>query len=232
MTQLLQFNDHDSISIRQIAAYYRVAKEVIIYGEQIDPNGNTLPQTLTERANILDHLMRVIIEKTGMRETPVADSIQYSSDNLDKAFGHTYRTAYDALDWVALTIREKIAEITDKFSLETIHAVMPDYFSKIKPDIEEILSKTITQLRNDKDIAENSENNLETYIEAVARLKESYDTINHRLGSLVEYESKRQQTVIDEDNKRKKRIWSERIWQLVTALGTLIIGFLLGKFTS
>ncbi|MFP3975538.1 MAG: hypothetical protein ACLFVK_04875 [Dehalococcoidia bacterium] len=66
-SEKLEFTEVETQQIRNIAAYYKVAKELIIYGEQIDPNNMTLVQTLSERTNALDHLMRVLIEKQGMR---------------------------------------------------------------------------------------------------------------------------------------------------------------------
>lgn len=211
----LQFNDAETVKLRQIAAYYVAAKELIIYGEQIDPNHSTLSQTLNERVNAFDHLMRVVVEKQGMRRPPVTDPTKYNKDNLDKAYGHIFRAAYDALDWVALTIQERIAKDIAPFPLETLHAVLPEYFNEIKPKLEKVLHKDITKLRNEKDVSDTSDSNLQQYIRTVAELKDLFDPIEKRMASLVEYE-----------HKRKREVWVD--WGLKIAAG-VIIGFLLAQ---
>jgi DNA repair ATPase RecN len=190
MPERLEFTEEQTQQLTKIAKYYRVAKELIIYGEQIDTKNRTLAQTLSERANALDHIMRVILEKTGMRDDIAGDPVVYNRISLDKAYGHIYRTAYDALDWVALTIQERLATDIGAISLETISAIMPDYFTKIKPGLYRILHDDITRLRNEKDVANENETNLEKYTSTVFELKQLFDQVNQMLPDLITYEKR------------------------------------------
>jgi hypothetical protein len=215
----LEFTKEETQQLERIAAYYRAAKELIIYGEQIDPNSKTLAQTLNERTNALDHIMRVILEKQGIRDKPVSDPIAYNLTNLDKAFGHICRTAYDALDWVALTIQERMAKDTESVSLDTIDAVLPEYFKDIKPNLEGIIRNDVSRLRNEKDVAGDTESNLQQFIEVVAKLKHYFDKVELAMPSLREY---------DKRNKRRNRM--NIVWQVAVGIILVVIGWLLGHF--
>jgi hypothetical protein len=132
---VLSFSQEEEEKILAITRYYEVTKEILILGEQIDIESRTLIQPINELRNCLDHLMRVILAKFGMRE---GTDVDYIKTNLNKAFGHVYRAAYDALDWVTLTFKERIYIELHNYSLETINAVMPEYYSDLKPRIEKI----------------------------------------------------------------------------------------------
>jgi hypothetical protein len=221
MSKRLEFTEEETQILIKIAKYYRVAKELIIYGEQIDTKNRTLAQTLSERTNALDHIMRVILEKIGMRDDVVGDPIAYNRINLDKAYGHIYRAAYDALDWVALTIQERLAKDMGAISLETISVIMPDYFTKIKPGLYKILYDDITRLRDEKDVATDNETNLEQYTATVFELKKLFDQVNQRLPDLIKYEFK---------SKRNK--WIDRLWQAGIVILSGVVGWLVGHFTQ
>jgi hypothetical protein len=163
--------------------------------------------------------MRVISEKQGLRDEAVQDPITYNRISLDKAFGHIYRTAYDALDWVALTIRERMAKDINSVSLDALEAVMPEYFREIKPNLERIIRNDVTRLRSEKDVAGNSEANLQQFIEIVAHFKKYFDQLELGMPALHEY---------DQLNKRRKR--KDIIWQVIVGIILVVIGWLLGHF--
>lgn len=217
----LEFNQEESEKLRKIAGYYRIAKELIIYGEQIDPKHRTLAQTLSERANAFDHLMRIILEKHGMRDETetVEDPIAYNRANLDKTYGHIYRAAYDALDWVALTIQERMANDMNCVSLDTINVVIPQYFTEIKPELEGIIRNDITRIRNEKDVGIDSEVNLQQLIKTVGQLKKYFDQVERSMPSLLEYERR---------NKHKQRM--DTVRQILIGISLVVIGWILGHF--
>jgi len=217
----LEFTKEETQQLTMIAAYYRIAKELILYGEQIDPKSRTLAQTLSERTNALDHIMRVISEKRGIRDEAVKDPITYSRINLDKAFGHIYRAAYDALDWVALTIQERMAEDVDSVSLEALGALMPEYFREIKPNLEQIIRNDVTGLRNRKDVADDSEVNLRQFIETTASLKKYFDQLERGMPALHEY-----------DQRKKRRDRRGLVLQVIIGIILVVIGWLLGHFIT
>jgi hypothetical protein len=219
------FTEEESQIIRKISTYYRAAKELIIYGEQIDPNNRTLAQLLSERSNALDHILRVFLEKQGLRDEPVKDPIAYNRDSLNKAYGHIYRAAYDALDWVALTIQERLAKDINSVSIEAVSAVMPEYYSDIKPKLEKILRDDITSLRDHKDVTDGNEDNLESYIQTVVTIRQLFDKVQEKMSSLIEYNLK---------HKRKERL--NLVWQIIIAIiaGIVLIGvgWLIAHFTG
>ena len=219
VSERLEFDVNETKKIRQMASYYRVAKELIIYGEQIDPNNRTLAQTLSERVNALDHLMRVILEKQGLRQEPIENPAEYNRINLDKAYGHIYRTAYDALDWVGLTIQERLAQDMHSISLGTISAIFPEYFTTVKPALYKILHDDIVSLRNEKDVADVNESNLERYIQTILQLKQLFNQVDQRLPDLINYE-----------NRDKRKQWLDKVWQLGLVILAGIVGWLIGHF--
>lgn len=48
MDNILEFSNDDSKTISLITQFYFLAKELLLFGEQIDPLNNTLPQPINE----------------------------------------------------------------------------------------------------------------------------------------------------------------------------------------
>ena len=214
----LNFDDEQTSSLVLIARYHEIAKELIIFGEEIDPENRTLTQPINELRNCLDHLNRIILYKMGLRR--VSEGEGYIKENLQKAYGHVYRAVYDALDWVSLTLKGRIFEEMKDFSLDTIQAVMPEYFQDIKPRIERILYRDIAMLRLEKDVAVLNEENLIKYGQLMIEMKELFENVITRKSSLAEYEIK----------NRRSRL-KERTWQIIVAIvGGGFLYWLLDKF--
>lgn len=175
MSEGLTFTDKEALWLEKITKYYTVTKEIIIFAEQVDPQNRTLPQTINELRNCLDHLMRVVSVKFGLRAVASGDGDDdYIQTNLDKAYGHVYRAAYDTLDWLSLTLKDRIIAEMQEFSLETVHDVMPEYFTEIKPKMEQLLSYDIANLGAEKDVEAQSEENLVKYGRIAAELKQLF----------------------------------------------------------
>lgn len=215
------FEPDETKKLKLISAYYEVTKRLLIQGEQVDPENRTLPQVINELRNCLDHIVRVVQFKTGTRSVENDDSTEdYVKANLEKAYSHVYRAAYDALDWIALTVKERIiAEMRD-FSVETIKEVLPSYYPEMRPRFEEILIKDIVELRMKKDVASRNEDNLVQYGILVSELEKIFVKITSRKSGLIEVEI-----------KRKKQYWFGMAWKLLLAfLGgggvTLLLKFL------
>ena len=166
--------------------------------------------------NALDHVLRAISAEI----TPEEFEVNYSEKSLDKAYSHLYRAAYDALDWLSITLREQIFESLKPFSPRTIGKAIPDYYPTIRPTIDKINQK-ISEIRNSKDIA-TAESNLEAfneYLKNIKTLKDYYQTITNAQASLVEIEG---------DSKGvSRRFW---IGTGLIALATIIITYLLTEY--
>jgi hypothetical protein len=187
----LEFTQEETKNIEIIAKYYDVVKELLIFGEQIDPESRTLTQPINEIRNCFDHLSRVILYKLGIKHVDEPDG--YVKTNLEKSYGHVYRAAYDTLDWVALTLKEIIIDELKGFSVNTISHVLPTYYSQIKPRFEHIINVDIVKLRAEKDVAIKNEDNLVNYGNICVELRQIHQTILDAKPGIVEYEYKTKQ---------------------------------------
>jgi len=179
------FAEEDVPSLKRIADYYEVTKELILFAEQVDPLNKTLPQPINELRNCLDHLMRVVSSRLGGRKAQHGGD--YAKTNMDKAYGHVYRAAYDTLDWVSLTLKGRIIDELEPFSVDTIQAALPEYYSRIRPRLETILIEDVAQLRMDKDVGLPGEENLVRYGEVAAELKKLFFEVVNAKSALIEH---------------------------------------------
>lgn len=214
MGDKLKFTNGEAEWLEKIAKYYEVTKELLIFGEQVDPDNLTLTQSINELRNCLDHLIRVISFKFDPNRVDSDD--RYVQTNLDKSYGHVYRAAYDTLDWVSLTLKDRIVAELSGFSAETIQAVFPEYYTTIRPRLEEILSEEVMKLRVQKDVAATSEENLVKYGQVTAELQRLFKTIINRKSALVEHKMR---------SKRSSRIrWA---WMIASHIAVgLLVGIL------
>lgn len=214
MDELL-FTGQEVGRLGQIAKYYTLTKELIIFTEQVDPSNRTLPQAINELRNCLDHLMRIVSFKMGISDldNSIAGA-DYIETNFNKAYGHVYRAAYDTLDWLSLIIKDRIIDELQGFSLETINDVLPEYFTKIRPRLEQILGEEMTTLRTGKDVASTSEENLVKYTRVTAELKSLFNIIIERKPSLIEHRARLK-------NSRRRKI-------ILRILENIAVGVIVG----
>jgi len=122
--------------LRRLTELYLVVKELIIYFEEVNPEQKSDIQPINELRNAFDHMMRV--SAAVLEIEPQADAQQYILTNIDKAFGHVYRAGYDTVDYLSLTLKAVISEDLNAFSVDAISKALPEYYTTIKPDIEQI----------------------------------------------------------------------------------------------
>ena len=109
-----------------------------------------------------------------------------------------YRAFFDAADWLAGNLREKLNNDINSFSTAGLSAVFPEYYRDIKPNIPR-LNEDIAQLRNDKDVA-NDEilEEVKKYQKILDKLMEWWKLSSSKMPTIIEYEKKR---------KREKYKW-------------------------
>ena len=139
----LLFTPEETNKLRDTVKLYEAVKAIILFGEEISPNNVTLPQILKELRDAFDHCMRVVAAKTNIN---VVKDEEYVGKNLDKVFGHTFRCAYDVLDWVSIILRSKIQNELKKHSASAIAASLPTYYTTIKPRLENIIPQEIARI--------------------------------------------------------------------------------------
>ena len=85
---------------------YVQTKALIITAEETDPKVSSSIAIIREQRDALDHLMRVISDGYAQQPRGVA----YCQENTEKAIGHFYRAAYDALDSLAISLNSRLRQ--------------------------------------------------------------------------------------------------------------------------
>lgn len=117
-------------------------------------------------------------------------SEDYSDKNLFKSKGHLFRAGYDSLDYLSIEITESILELIEPFSTDAISKTIPEYFDKIRPDLDEI-SETIAEIRASKDMDNKKSQDIDRHIEAIEQLRLYHKEILKKTNALNEYEEKK-----------------------------------------
>lgn len=173
------FLDREELAeLKRLAALYVQTKALVLYCEEVDPDSSSNLQIIKELRDAFDHTMRSFVHKfdgIGKNLNP-EENLQYTKSHLDKAVGHVYRAAFDALDGTVLSLKIKIAKELDGYEAETIKIVMPNYWD-IKKRINTLAGKVASH-RETKDIkAEKLSETFENYVTDVDFLKKDYDEI-------------------------------------------------------
>jgi hypothetical protein len=165
------FSNTEAAKLQQIVQLYEIVKSALLFGEEVSPQNVTLPQILKEQRDALDHFIRVLAVKTGAKVQPSNDYVEI---NLDKAFSHVYRAAYDTLDWISIILRAKINMELGTYSTSAIQASIPEYYSTMRPRIDSVIPEKIAQIRGVKDIGVPEPKSILEYADLVIELKKSF----------------------------------------------------------
>lgn len=206
----ISFNEAESEKVKETVELYRFTKEIMLYNEQIDPGSNSFPQVINELRNAYDHFNRALAVKIGLEGEKGSD---YIVNTIDKALGHVYRAAYDCLDWLNINISEEIKKELQPYSQETIKAVIPDYYSEIRPILSKYEHKVV-ELKSIKDINSIDSGGLEEFAKIVKFLGDTKERIIYCKDALIEHE-----------NKSKREKWKNRgIGAVITLILSIIAG--------
>lgn len=168
-------DSEDLNKLRKLGQLYTQAKLLILYSEEIDPSARSNIQVIKELRDALDHLMRVVVARLCDVPPIGASELDYCSKNLDKAIGHVYRAAFDALDGTVLSLREKIVEVLKNYPQAVIKEVIPGYWEfRSKLDA---LTQNIAVHRASKDVAGNVGDTLNLYVDDAEQMKNFYTKI-------------------------------------------------------
>lgn len=195
----------DKINWDRIYSFYNTLKRLYAECEETDPELKTNLQPLNEFRAALDHLMRIVA---------IEHLDEYKDRNMEKEaeslFSHLCRAFYDVADMLAMNYRNKIVDALKKYNSDIIAKALPDYYSVIKPRIEE-LSLEIAELRTSKGFGKSKEEErVETYLRIVQTLRDDWKIVN-----------KAQKTLSDLHNKNKVR---KIMLNIVLPVAAFVIG--------
>lgn len=225
------FSEDETEDVKDITALYLQAKALILYAEEIDEQTKSNLQIINELRNAFDHFMRVLHRKL-IPDTPFIKSKEeeeeeeedgeghveegYHRGQLDKAKGHIYRAAFDALDGTVLTLKSKVEEELRVFPTEIIIEIYPNYYN-VKRKLN-ALANNVASHRARKDIGGDTGTGeiFDNYIADIESLKTAYDDILNAGPLLVERRK--------EFKKNNRKPW---VFTIVTGLISALIAGLL-----
>jgi len=218
-----QLTSDDRSQLKRLTEFYVQIKLLILYSEEIDPDARSNIQVIKELRDALDHIMRVMNVRLANGQASEGGSDLYCAKNLDRAYGHLSRAAFDALDGTILSLKERIAEILETYPLEVIREVVPDYWDKRK--FLESLTHNIASDRASKDVGSNIPETFDRYVADVEAIKNFYSDLVQAGPSLDACNSKHKKTKTEEN--------SDSFWTQVKAgiLYSIIVGILTGLFS-
>lgn len=205
-----------SINWDEIISLYNTIKSLYALCEETDPELKTNLQPLNEFRAALDHMMRIAgIEKTSEYNDKSA------FEEATKLRSHLRRALFDICDMLAINYRSKIINTLQEYSVEEIRSAIPQYYSEIRPRVEDI-SETIADLRTGKRFSsvEEEETAVNDYPEIIKELQEFNRIINKSVPSLIEIKEKNMLAM-----KAKER--DALIWQKIVPIASILIGVII-----
>lgn len=216
-------------SLKYLADLYTQAKSLVLYSEEVDPDSRSNIQVIKELRDAFDHLMRVVAARLSDTPPPGSNQADYCDKNLEKAVGHVYRAAFDALDGTMLSVKEKVVEVLEGYPLSVVTEVIPDYWAK-KTRLNQ-LTANVAENRASKDVGGNLASTFDRYVADTAELSTFHNELM-KLGPTLD-ECKRRQEVeqVDEDRRhRKNHFLSGLGYSIVVGLFSLAVGFFFGQY--
>lgn len=237
------FSEGEVADVKDITQLYLQAKALILYAEEIDVQNKSNLQIINELRNAFDHFMRVLHRKL-IPGTPFIKSKEeegedeeedgnescdeegYHKGQLDKAKGHIYRAAFDALDGTVLTLKSKVEEELRGFPIEIIKEIYPDYYN-VKRKLNELVNN-VSSHREKKDIGGDTGTGeiFDNYVADIESLKIVHENILSDGPLLVER--------LKEYKQNKRRPWAIAIIAGIigSTIGGLLVYFIINNYTK
>jgi len=189
----MKFTTQENELLEQLCREYIKTKELVSKAEEIDYNSGANIQINKEFRDALSHLIRVlgdILLTKGKKKKKEPD---YYAANIDKAIGHIYRAGYDAIDGIAISLRENI-NLISRFSSSVITHVIPNYAEKIAK--LDSFHESLIRHKENKDIGNGSSKAFRDCIKEMNEIKSSMTGIYKSIPIM--------QDIQDEKNNDKK----------------------------
>lgn len=214
---------------------YERTKEFILRAEQLDPDSSSNISVFKEQRDALDHVMRSLSQLV----VPQAEKgDEYVKTHFDKATGHLYRAAYDALDGIGVSCKLRINEAMKGVSNQAISEAFPEWWNQVAK-IDK-LDQRIAEHRAAKDIGQFTNGNLEAYSKTVDEVYQLTLDVESRARSLHDWQRRedtaKQEKAEELEQQRRieaKHEWTKTIVQwVVGGIVIAVITAVLGEFAK
>lgn len=209
----MEFGEVEMEKLKEVTILYLKVRELMFYADEVHPEKKTFIPPINEIRNAFDHLMRVFAVKFELKTT---DKEDYITDNLDMALSHVYRAAFDLLDFISIYLRKKILDEINEISPEALTIVFPEYYQKIRPDIEKA-STEMSDFRSRKYISCPKIDDVIKYAEIIERLKSHLNKILEIKPSLIAYEE-----------RKKKEVKKSKFFEILIYIAIAIVSGVMG----
>lgn len=209
-------NDFEN-EIQNFTQWYIEVKSFLLIAEEID---KVYFQVYNELRYSLDHFVRAILYST---ESDVASKSKETSTRkaIEAATNHLQRAYSDVFEWYYLNVRNICSNILAPYTQQQIAVVIPDYFSQIRPTLDEIGDVLSTykegKASEHNNIAQDKDNTiLSDYISV---LKDIYKRIRNSEGTLIDL-AQRQAEEQTRENKitQRKAVFKDILIPIITAV--------------
>jgi len=169
---------------RTIVQIHQYTKELILLGEEREPDFKSFLQPKQEHWHAYDHVIRAMACEVGLLEGASKD---YADKHYKKVLGHEYRAFFDAADFLCVKIRKRVIEALAPFDDIFLSLHFPEYHSRIRRQIDTI-SKEIAGLRGVKDVGQDDEilQVVARYRKTVQKLLDLLDEVEQQVPVLYE----------------------------------------------
>jgi hypothetical protein len=205
--------------LKETVELYDKTKRLLLMVEAYDLGQRTLLQPVNELRNAFDHIMRSFAVRLGVSDTAKKDP-EYVQANLDKAYAHVYRAAYDAIDWLCVIFAERIQQELSGYSVQAIKKVLPEYYTVTKPRVMQIITQDITKLRSNKDLEPLHAKTIDAYQKLMNELSVYLGQIMEAKLGLINYETQLRRS-------RRRQVLALVMVAIASALITFAISFLI-----
>jgi len=170
----------DSLDLEQIeklCQIYGKIKYLMIKAEGFGLELKTYLQPRLELYQAFDHVISEYFYK----------QLSNEAGSLDGAMKHMYTAFFDVADWTIIEIRRLVVMDLKHYSPDVIQTAIPDYYSEIRPDLDELTEK-ITEIRRKKTFEKLE--SVDEYTQLLDKAYEYIKKIQKAQGSLIELKKK------------------------------------------
>jgi len=122
--------------IEKLCQIYEKIKRFMIKAEEFGLEHKTYLQPRLELFQAFDHVVSEYF----------LEQLNNNVGSLDGAMKHMYTAFFDVADWTMNEIRRLVFIDLESYNPDIIKTAIPDYYSKIRPDLDELTEK-ITEIR-------------------------------------------------------------------------------------